>query len=189
MQKRLYRYIGSHINGIPVQELQPALKEFEELENQNNKIYPIMEEEIFPFLLDNGVEPIVISGSQQEPIDLYKKRMGFQRAFGVQYKILEGKYTQDCIVNTAIGEGKSVIIQELLRREPKTDILFAFGDSEADIPMLKAAKQGFINNSNRFLEQGNINYFDFTSKQAGEQILELMTKSIEQEKKLECDGR
>ncbi len=146
------------------------------MENENNRIFPIMEQKIFPFLLENGIEPIIISGSLQETLEIYKKRMGFQRVKAIRYRIKDGKYTEDCILNTAIGSGKQVIVDEIIK-EQDTKILFAFGDSEADIPLLVSATQSFINSEKKFL-QGNVHYFDFKREQAGNQIIELMTQTM-----------
>ena len=77
-----------------------------EMENENNRIYPIMEQIIFPFLLENNIEPIIISGSHQEAVDLYKEHMGVNRVYGLQFRVQDRKYTSDCILHTGIGEGK-----------------------------------------------------------------------------------
>jgi len=176
--KRVIKTYGKYISEVRTEDLKSSLEEFEELENKNNRIYSIMEQRIFPFLLERGIEPIIISGSPQEPIDLYKKRMNFQRAYAIQFEADNGKYTENCIVNTAIGEGKEIIVKELLKEEPETKIVFAFGDAEADIPLLVSAKQGFVNNSNRFLDRESIDYFDFDDIETGDKILKIMEDTI-----------
>lgn len=178
MQKELYKFIGKYIDGVPEKALIPALEEFEKIENENNRIIPIMEQKVFPFLLANGIEPIVISGSPQEPLELYEKRMKFKSVYGIKYDLQEETYTDRCNVNTAIAEGKSMIIQRILEENPDAKIIFGFGDSEADIPILESAELGFINNSNKFLDKTNMHYLDFYSPEAGEQIIELMTQEL-----------
>lgn len=137
-----------------------------------------MEQQVFPFLLANGIEPIVISGAPQEPLELYEKRMNFKSVYGIKYDLKDGVYTDICSTNTAIADGKAVTIQEILRENPDAKIIFGFGDSEADIPILESAELGFINNSNKFINKPNMHYLDFSSLEAGEQIIELMTQEL-----------
>lgn len=149
------------------------------MEKEKNRIIPIMEQQIFPFLLANGIEPVIISGSPKEPLETYKKRMGFQNVYALEYKIEDGKYTDEYSINTSVGDGKEWIIQNFLEKNPDAQILFGFGDSEADIPILKSARQGFVNNTTKILDKDNVHYLDFESEKAGEEIIELMTQELE----------
>lgn len=149
------------------------------MEKKKNRIIPVMEQQIFPFLLANGIEPVIISGSPKEPLEIYKKRMDFQSVYALEYKIKDGKYTDKYGINTSVGEGKARIIREFLEKNPDAEILFGFGDSEADIPILKSARQGFVNNVTKILDKDNIHYLDFESEQAGEKIIALMTQELE----------
>lgn len=137
-----------------------------------------MEQQIFPFLLANGITPIVISGAPQEQVELFKKRIPFKNVYGLQYEIEDEKYTDNYNINTAIADGKTKIIQKFMKENPEAEIIFGFGDSEADIPILKSARQGFVNNSTKFFERDNIHYLDFEAEQAGEQIIGLMTQEL-----------
>ena len=114
MLKKLYKFIGKYINGLPTQTINPVIEEFEKMEKEKNRIIPIMEQQIFPFLLANGIEPVIISGSPKEPLETYKKRMGFQNVYALEYKIEDGKYTDEYSINTSVGDGKEWIIQNFL---------------------------------------------------------------------------
>lgn len=174
----MYKFIGKGICGVPTQAFEPVLEEFKKQEDINNRIYKIIEKEIFPFLLANGIEPVIISGSPQEALDIYKDRLHCS-IIGIQYATRNGKYTEECISNTAVAEGKTKAIDNFLAESPNTEIVFGFGDSESDIPILKAATLGgFVNSSNHFLEKNDINYLDFNFEQTGEKIIISMTLKL-----------
>lgn len=183
--ERAVRIYGKYINGVPVEAIRPALDEFDRRESENNRIYPVIENKIFPFLIANGVEPIIISGSQQEAIELYKNRLGFDRVYGIKFRKQNGIYTDDCIVNTAVGYGKTIVVDEFQKREPDSRVVFGFGDSVADIPLIEVAKQGFINNSKKFYKGDNVHYSDFDSEESGDRMIEMMTQTLENLRKRE----
>lgn len=137
-----------------------------------------MEKQLFPLLLSNGVEPIIISGSQQEALETYKERLGFKRAYGLKFKKGNGQYTDKCILNTAISEGKQRAVKALTK-EPNTRILLGFGDAIADIPLLVHAQQGFVNSPQEFLTHGKLHYLDFSDERSGDRMIELILPTLE----------
>lgn len=155
------------------------MPEYKKVDIQEANIFQIMINDIFPFLLKNDITPIIISGSQQEAIDLYKDDLGFGKAYAVCFELSNGKYTNNCILNTGISENKQKIINKILSENPNSEILFGFGDSTSDIPILNSAKCSFVNNSNKFLNKENIYYFDFSNLENGKKIIEIMSKEIE----------
>jgi len=56
-----------------------AAQEFEKLERKNCRIYPAMDE-IFKFLNDNNIEPIIISGSQNEALETFGTHMNIRKS-------------------------------------------------------------------------------------------------------------
>jgi len=156
-----------------------GLDKYIEMERENSKVFSIMLDYIFPFLLKNRIKPIIISGSPQEAIDTYKEEFMFYAAYGIRFEIVDNKYTNNCILHTETDHDKKRIVDQILLENLDSEVLFAFGDSESDTPLLKSANQAFINSSKKFLIGKQVHYFDFSSIQSGEQIVELMSQTLE----------
>lgn len=60
-------------------------------------------------------------------------------------------------------------------------ILFSFGDSISDVPLLEVAKTSFINHTKcKFLDKPNARYYDFNKIENGKKIVEEMKKNLEE---------
>lgn len=176
------KFIGNYIKGIEIEKVKKILDKYKQKDIKQKNMFSIMIKDIFPFLLKNNITPIIISGSQQEIIDLYKDDLGFIKAYAVQFEIIDGKYTDKCILNTGMSKNKQKIIDKIILENPESIIMFGFGDSTSDIPILKSAKYSFVNNKNKFLNEKDIHYFDFNNLKSGKKILKIMEKSIKQQK-------
>ena len=139
-----------------------------------------MKQDIFPFLKKNKIKIIIISGAQQELIELYEDELKIDKIYGVQFKVEKGIYTNQ-YQNNGLDDNKEQIVKQI-RKDKENEILFAFGDSISDIPLLKVAKKSFINNTNtKFIELKNANYYDFNKKETGKKIIQEMEKVLKKE--------
>ena len=166
---------GKYIQGVRKEEILPVLEAYKKRDEGN--IFKIMKQDIFPFLKRNKIKIIVISGAQQELIELYKEELGIDEIYGVQYAIENGIYTNQ-YQNNGSDKNKEIMVKEICK-DKENKILFSFGDSISDIPLLKAAKKSFINNTNiKFLEQENARYYDFHQEEDGKRIIQEMKNIV-----------
>lgn len=136
-----------------------------------------MKEYIFPFLTKNNIKIVVISGAQQELIELYKEELKIDEIYGVQFEVENEKYT-DKYQNNGLDKNKKMFVNKLLE-DKENVVLFSFGDLISDIPLLKAAKRSFINNTKeRFMKESNALYYDFTKIENGEKIVKEMEEVL-----------
>ena len=169
---------GKYIQGVRKEEILPVLEAYKKRDEGN--ILKIMKQDIFPFLKRNKIKIIVISGAQQELIELYKEELGIDEIYGVQYVIENGIYTNQ-YQNNGSDKNKEIMVKEICK-DKENRILFSFGDSISDIPLLKVAKKSFINNTNtKFIELENANYYDFGKKETGKKIIQEMEKVLKKE--------
>ena len=168
------RLLGKHLDGVSVKKVEEVRGEFKG--NNDEFIYQVMRNGIFPFLNKNNIEVIVISGSLNEFLDLYKDEFGINIVHGIKFEEKDGKYLSNLKFNTGTTAGKEKIINSILA--DNKEILFAFGDSIVDIPLLKSARYTFVNNKKRFLEKDNIFYLDFNDEKVGAVILEKMSECL-----------
>ena len=166
---------GKYIKDVKKEDLLPVLEKYK-VQDEGN-IFDIMKQDIFPFLEKNNIKIIVISGAQQELIELYKEELKIDEIYAVEYKLENGIYT-DNYINNGLDENKQKIIDDLLKNSDNK-ILFAFGDSISDIPLLKAADKCFINNTKtKFNGLESEEYFDFSNKENGKIIVNEMEEIL-----------
>ena len=169
---------GKYIQGVEKEDILSVLKEYKKIDEEN--IFDIMKQDIFSFLKKNKIKIIIISGAQQELIELYEDELKIDKIYGVQFKVEKGIYTNQ-YQNNGLDDNKEQIVKQI-RKDKENEILFAFGDSISDIPLLKVAKKSFINNTNtKFIELKNANYYDFNKKETGKKIIQEMEKVLKKE--------
>lgn len=164
-----------YIQNVKRKDIIPVLEEYKKRDKGN--IFDIMKEYIFPFLTKNNIKIVVISGAQQELIELYKEELKIDEIYGVQFEVENEKYT-DKYQNNGLDKNKKMLVNKLLE-DKENVVLFSFGDSISDIPLLKAAKRSFINNTKeRFIKESNALYYDFTKIENGEKIVKEMEEVL-----------
>ena len=166
-----------YIQNIRIKDIIPALEEFKRRDKEN--IFEIMKEYIFPFLIKNNIEIVIISGSQQELIEIYKEELKINEIYGVQFEVENGKYTNK-YQNNGLDKNKQKLVNKILE-DKENVILFSFGDSMSDIPLLKVAKRSFINNTKeRFMKEENALYYDFSDIENGKKIEKKMQEVLKE---------
>jgi len=88
-----------------------------------------------------GIEIIVISGSPKLVLIKYAKKLGLNVVYGMDIEIQSGRYTGR--LTNDYGAEKQKIVCDICKSRESAP-LFAFGDSIADAPLLKASKYGFL---------------------------------------------
>jgi HAD superfamily phosphoserine phosphatase-like hydrolase len=90
-------------------------------------------------LHQKGLSVIVISGAPQEVLEVFGQDLGVDMVIGITVKTsMDGKIFSGFLKrNSAEAQTKNLQVRYLKRHY---NILLALGDSDADIPMLKAAK-------------------------------------------------
>ena len=166
--------LGEYMEGIEVSESRSLYYEFR---NKNDGfINRLIIDKLFPFLKENGVDIIVISGSPEDVLKLYQKEFNIDEIYAMKYDVLDGKYLSTFPINTGIGSGKQKFIDDIVAKDK--EILFAFGDSVSDIPLLKSAKYSFVNSNKNFLDKENIYYLDFWKEEDILFIVEKIKEAI-----------
>lgn len=167
---------SKYIQNVGREDIRSVLEEYKKTDKGN--IFEIMKEYIFPFLTKNNIEIIIISGAQQELIELYKEELKINQIYGVQFKVENERYTNK-YQNNGLDKNKKILVDKLLE-DKENVILFSFGDSISDIPLLKVAKRSFINNTKeRFMKESNALYYDFSKIENGKKIIEKMQEVLE----------
>lgn len=104
---------------------------------------------IFPFvkhliihLSEIGAAAVIVSGSPFEVIHVFAKRLGIQHVFALQADFDEKNiFTGKVRENFGNAAEKAGCVARLARAHR---IIAAFGDSSADIPLLRAAESRFL---------------------------------------------
>lgn len=161
------------LRGVSVDKVKKINTEFKKINDA--LIYPLMKK-IFSFLKDNEVEVIIISGSPQNVLEMYMSEFNISKVYGMHYEKENGVYTGKSIMNSGLGDNKQILVDKILEDASKK-VLFAFGDSISDTPLLKSAKCAFVNNNIKFLIGENINYIDFANSN-NEEIIKKLTMII-----------
>lgn len=95
---------------------------------------------VFQSLYTKNIDIIIISGAPELIINQYKNRFHIKSVYGFKEECVSRVYTGNVSYN--YGFNKEVIVNKLCEQYSRNPII-AFGDSESDIPMLKAAKYPF----------------------------------------------
>lgn len=97
-----------------------------------DQVHPHMLEEL-KFYKDNGYFLILLSHSPAAIVEIFAKEMGFDAWVGTDYLSSNGIYTGQAISYNKGEKLRKLIVQRNLTTEGSV----AFGDTEADIPMLE----------------------------------------------------
>lgn len=171
---------GKYIQNVEKTDIISVLEEYKK--KDNDKVFDIMREDIFPFLTKNNIEIIIISGAQQELIELHKEELKINEIYGVQFEYKDGIYNNK-YVNNGLDENKRKIVNKIMENKENV-ILFSFGDSISDVPLLEVAQKSFINNTKcKFLNKSNARYYDFNKIENGKKIVEEMKKTLKEREK------
>ena len=168
---------SKYIQNVKRKDIIPVLEEYKKADK--GSIFEIMEKYIFPFLVKNNIEIVIISGAQQELIELYKEELKINEIYGVQFKIENERYTNK-YQNNGLDKNKKILVNKILENKGNV-ILFSFGDSISDIPLLKVARKSFINNTKeRFMKASNALYYDFSKIENGKRIIVKMQEVLKE---------
>ena len=138
--KALFAYARG-IRGQQVSHIEELGREF--VKTELGGILPFVRP-LMRRLKDDGITPIIVSGSPVEVINAFAGELGIACVHATELVVDHGTYvagaTQGILRNTAIGATK----QELAARYAQSPIVLAAGDSVADLPMLDRAETRLV---------------------------------------------
>lgn len=118
---------------VPVKTFEAACDKV--IEQSGHKLY-YYPKKLLRDLQEKGYVIIAISGSQQELLERFGKKYGFDIVVGALYE-REGNHFTGEIARKTVGR-KNEILQELVRQHSLTfEDSYAIGDSDGDIPTLE----------------------------------------------------
>ena len=149
----------------------------DECKNIDEKlIFPIMKNHIFPFLREHNIEIIVISGSPFETIEVFKEAMGISEIFALSFDNDGSIFNGNITFNSGLSKSKEKVVNQICSFDK--EVIFAFGDSLSDVPLLRSAKCSFVNNSKKFIDEENVHYFDFDDDENSKIIINKMQETL-----------
>ena len=128
-------------------------KWFEEKFNTDLLIFNVVKE-----LRDhrsNGAEIVMVSGSFSPCLEPIANLLGVQHILATELYIKDSKYTGEIKFPQTIGQGKALRIREFLEKhnDVTSEICFAYGDHESDLPMLKTVGHACVVAGDKTLEK------------------------------------
>ncbi|MEY8395133.1 HAD-IB family phosphatase [Lachnospiraceae bacterium 45-P1] len=107
---------------------------------EDDAVFPFVNK-LFCFFKRNQIDTIIVSGAPQIVLLQYAKQFGIDEIHGMDIEISDGRYTGE--VTQDYGAEKAQIVKEICNNRNSAPLI-AFGDSDADMPLLKAAKYGYF---------------------------------------------
>lgn len=135
--KLIQDILYKHLADIPVAAFDQACRTVIEASGHKVHRYPA---DLLKRLQAQGYMTIAISGSQQELLDIFCQRYGFDLAIGALYERQNGRFTGKF---ERITFGRKAIILKELAAKHKLDFngSLAIGDSESDIDILASVEK------------------------------------------------
>lgn len=125
------------LKGIPVKTINDSANSYHTLDKSFlfHNIH-----KLFALLSVSKIDIIIISGAPTMVLNTYKQDLCITEIFGFSEETIGNCFSGK--VKNNYGYNKSDIVQQLITKY-HTNPVFAFGDSESDIPMLEKAKYSF----------------------------------------------
>lgn len=127
------QYYANALSGLNIEILDQCMDEYMQFDVK--AIFPFTEQ-IFSYLKQYNIKPIVISGAPERVIKTYKNRFNLFEVYAVKEQVNRTAFTGQIEYN--YGHGKHMIMSELVHKYGSP--IFGFGDSSSDVALLKAAK-------------------------------------------------
>lgn len=103
--------------------------------------------------MNKHARTIAISGAPIEALQPLADHLHIAEIYGLEAEVSNGYYTGRVKTNMAIREEKERQIASLSKAGFSVETSFAFGDSDSDIPILKAVTNPFAVNPNQALRE------------------------------------
>lgn len=133
IQKVVEVYI-KNIKGVRQDKIRQAAREV--IEYQKNKVY-IFTRELFRKLKNENYYLLAISGAPEIIVSEFAKTHGFDKHYGADYEIVNGKFSGKIVSDTFLI--KHEILGDFVKNNPQFNLKDAVGvgDSEIDISFLE----------------------------------------------------
>lgn len=152
--------------------------------NNDTRVFPFVHD-LFLYLARTGLEVVVVTGGPDEPMQQYATSLGFSLAGTLQLEIRNGFYTGGVFRNTGLCEKKRETVGSVVKDRT---VAVAFGDSDADVPLWKAAKAdsgiGFIVVGNTQPLLPGLELVPIDPASSGEDVVKLVSQSVAQHRDL-----
>lgn len=114
---------------------------------------------------DRGYFLMAISGAQQKVLDIYNRYLGFDKIYGSELLVKDGKFTGE--FGASPYYDKSAVVEQFLVERPDItlDQSYGVGDTPGDVGFLKLVTYPIVFNPNREL-------FDSAMKEGWEIVVE-----------------
>lgn len=127
---------AKYLDGVSLLDFQRFVEQSFDVKKYINPWLP----ELLVKLKEKGFLIIVVSGANEQFLDIVQDTTDFDAFFGSRIGIVEGKFTNspDLFMNDL---EKAKIIKRLIK---ESDFTIGFGDATGDVPMLKLLDKGFL---------------------------------------------
>lgn len=132
-------YYRSYRNRRPAQVRRHAESWFARLKDVTDALYvePVLE--ALRRHQDEGVEPVLVSGSSVEILSPLARDLGVEHVLATRLETRGERYTGEILPPQMIGDGKQLALSHFLAESGvPTQECFAYGDHASDLPMLEA---------------------------------------------------
>jgi phosphoserine phosphatase len=126
------------IAGVSESDVRAAAKTF--VTNDTIRLFSFVRD-LFAYFAECGLPTIVVTGAPDEPMREYAATLGFSLARTLQLEVQQGCYTGGIACNSGLCEEKRATVSSIVSGR---DVVMAFGDSPADVPLWETAAVGFI---------------------------------------------
>lgn len=130
---------------------------------------------LFRWLKDKEIAPVIITGAPLDMICLYFKEYGIKEAYGHRLEEKNGALTGRALENH--GFGKERMTEECRERFGGRPVLAA-GDSESDLPLLKAAEIALVVGGKKSLLEQLSHGISVDREETGEELIKYLEQRI-----------
>lgn len=114
-------------------------------------IYPFVRP-LLGILRTLGLRIVVVSGCPAEPLTAYQSVLGIDDVYALTVAHSSHLYLNHISLNPTTGPGKQAVVDGLMAED--ASIVFAIGDSSADLPLLDAAAYKVVVDNPSLVPQG-----------------------------------
>jgi phosphoserine phosphatase len=129
---------AERIIGISESDVRTAAKAF--VKKDTSRLFEFTRE-LFAYFNDCALPVVVVTGAPDEPMREYAATLGFTLAGTFQLAVQHGRYTGGIVCNSGLSHEKHNVVSNIVSGR---DVVMAFGDSSADVPLWDAAAVGFL---------------------------------------------
>jgi HAD superfamily hydrolase (TIGR01490 family) len=137
-RERLNRVYYQKYNGVEESELVSLIAGWYEQQSKNDRFYIVPTVTRFNRHKERGLKTVLVSGSFELLLGPIIDQLGADYCLATRLESKNGVLTGKIIPPQTIGAGKSLAIQEFVKKySVDLKLSYAYGDHHSDIPMLQ----------------------------------------------------